>query len=100
VHSLGAGDELAARVDALVAERERVVDALRGQGWRLPATQANFVYFPFGPGESEAFDHLCAAHGLVVRRYGAEGVRVTIGETEANDRLLTLTATFHSHLRG
>ncbi len=100
VHSLAAGDELAARVDALVAERERVVAALQGQGWRLPATQANFVYFPFGAGESEAFDHLCAGHGLVVRRYGAEGVRVTVGETEANDRLLTLTATFRSHLRG
>lgn len=100
VHSLAAGPELAARVDALVAERERVVAALAGQGWRLPATQANFVYFPLGPGESEAFDHLCAAHGLVVRRYGGEGVRVTIGEPEANDRLLTLTATFHSALRG
>ena len=100
VHSLAVSDELAARVDALVAERERVLTALRGQGWRLPASQANFVYFPLGAGEAEAFDHLCGAHGLMVRRYGAEGVRVTIGEAEANDRLLTLTATFHSHLRG
>nr|NLI49875.1 histidinol-phosphate transaminase [Propionibacterium sp.] len=100
VHSLGAGAELGARVDALVAERDRVAAALAGQGWRLPVTQANFVYFPLGPSEAVAFDHLCAAHGLVVRRYGGEGVRVTIAETEANDRLLTLTATFHSHLRG
>lgn len=99
VHSLEAADELAERVDALVAERERVVAALRAQGWRLPTTQANFLYFPLGPGESEAFDAACTAAGLVVRRYGSEGVRVSIGETEANDRLLAVTAGLGSHVR-
>jgi len=99
VASLAAHDELMARVDALVAERERVVAGLAGQGWQLPATQANFVYFPLGGGESEAFDALCGANGLVVRRYGSEGVRVTIGEPEANARLLALTAGLASRLR-
>lgn len=99
VASLAAGAELMERVDAIVAERERVVAELRGQGWRLPATQSNFVYFPLGAGESEAFDEACSASGLVVRRYGSEGVRVTIGEPDANDRLLALTATLRSVLR-
>ncbi len=100
VASLAAHDELMERVDAIVAERERVVAGLREAGWRLPETQSNFVYFPLGPSESEAFDEACAASGLVVRRYGTEGVRVSIGETEANDRLLALAARFTSALRG
>ncbi len=99
VHSLAASDELAERVGTIVTERERVVAALRGQGWDLPATQANFLYFPLGPGESESFDETCAAAGLVVRRYGSEGVRVTIGEPEANTRLVELTARLASRLR-
>jgi len=99
VRSLAAHDELAARVDALVAERERIVSCLAGQGWRLPVTGSNFVYFPLGAGESEAFDTACGDAGLVVRRYGSEGVRVTIGESEANDRLLALTGRLSSRLR-
>ena len=44
--SLGAFDELKERVDAIVAERTRVVEALRMQGWFIPETQANFVVPP------------------------------------------------------
>lgn len=99
VASLGASAELMERVDAIVAERERVVAGLADLGWRLPATQANFVYFPLGA-ESEAFDLACAEVGLVVRRYGTDGVRVTIGEPEANDRLLALCGRLSSALRG
>src|SRR3712207_2450156 len=33
---LGCGDELSRRVDAIVAERERVVAALSAQGWHVP----------------------------------------------------------------
>jgi len=99
VASLEASEALLERVDAVVAERERVVAGLAAQGWRLPATQSNFVYFPLGE-ESEAFDLACSEVGLVVRRYGTEGVRVTIGETEANDRLLALTGRLTSALRG
>jgi histidinol-phosphate aminotransferase len=31
------------RVGRLVAERSRIVDALRSDGWRLPDAQGNFV---------------------------------------------------------
>lgn len=99
IHSLDVHDELMARVHALVAERERVVATLAAQGWHLPATQANFVYFPLGKDECGSFTAACDAVGLVVRRYGDDGVRVTIGEPEANDRLLRLTATLTSALR-
>lgn len=99
VASLQAEDELTTRVDEIVAERNRVTAALKDQGWQLPSTQSNFVYFPLGEGESEAFDEACLARGLMARRYGTEGVRVTIGEPEANTRLLEITASLNSHLR-
>lgn len=91
VASLAAADQLAERVQALVGERTRVVAGLREQGWQLPQTQANFVWFPVGqatPALAAAFD----AAGLSVRPYGLDGVRVTIGEPAANDRLLAVAA--------
>ncbi len=93
VASLAAGAELAERVDALVLERDRLTAALRAQGWRLPDTQANFVWFPVGdraPALAAAFD----AAGLAVRPYATDGVRATIGESEAGDRLLEVAAAF------
>ena len=48
VASLAAEDELLERVEALVAERNRVLEALRGQGWEVPDSQANFVWLPLG----------------------------------------------------
>ena len=38
--------ELFERVEAIVAERTRVGEALREQGWGLPESHANFVWFP------------------------------------------------------
>jgi histidinol-phosphate aminotransferase len=91
VASLDAADEMRERVDALVKERGRVTDGLRDQGWDLAPTEANFVWFDLGE-ESAEFTAACEAAGLMVRRYGTDGVRVTIGETEANDRLLEVCA--------
>ncbi|HYO33069.1 MAG TPA: histidinol-phosphate transaminase [Nocardioidaceae bacterium] len=83
--------ELLERVDALVAERERVVEALRGQGWSLPAAQGNFVWFPLGD-KATAFAARCDERGTSVRPFPGEGVRVTIGEPEANDVVLSVAA--------
>jgi histidinol-phosphate aminotransferase len=91
VTSLEAEDELLARVDALVAERTRVATALAGQGWQLPDAQGNFVWFPLGDRTQELVDAAGEA-GIMVRPFAGEGVRVTIGETEANDRLLGIAA--------
>lgn len=93
--SLDAVDELDVRVKELVAERERVVAALAAQGWELPRTEANFVYFPLGE-QSRAFAEACLAGGLVVRAYGSDGVRATIAEPEANDRLLDVCAAWRA----
>jgi len=93
VASLDAFDELNERVESIVAERDRVVQGLTDQGWKLPRTDANFVWFPLGA-ESTAFAAACEEAGLMVRQYGDDGVRVTIGETEANTRLLEVAQEF------
>lgn len=93
IASLERRDELLERVEALVAERTRVVDGLRERGWAVPEAQGNFVWFELG---ARTADFAVAADelGIVVRPFAGEGARVSIGEPEANDRLLDLATTF------
>ncbi|HRW17325.1 MAG TPA: histidinol-phosphate transaminase [Dermatophilaceae bacterium] len=93
IASLEARDELMVRVRDIVAERERVAAGLAEQGWALAPSEANFVWFPIGT-DGAAFAEACEAAGLMVRRYGDDGVRVTIGEPEANTRFLEVCRTF------
>ena len=88
ITSLECEAELLARVEALVAERSRVRDALLAQGWPIPDAQGNFVWFPLGSRTGE-FAAECDAAGVSVRPF-PEGARVTIGEPEANDLLLAV----------
>lgn len=87
IASLRAADELLARTDAVVAERVRVAAALRDAGYLLPGSQANFVWLPLAERTCE-FVAAAADARLVVRPYGTDGVRVTIGAPEENDALL------------
>ena len=87
IASLAAANELLARTDALVAERARVGAALRDAGFALPPTQANFVWLPLGPRTLD-FVKQAADARIVVRPYGTDGVRVTIGAPDENDALL------------
>jgi histidinol-phosphate aminotransferase len=87
IASLDAADELLARTDAVVAERARVSVALRAAGFTLPPSQANFVWLPLGP-RTPDFVTQAANARLVVRPYGTDGVRVSVGAPEENDALL------------
>jgi histidinol-phosphate aminotransferase len=91
--SLQAEDELLERVEALVKERSRIHDALRDQGWDLPASEANFLWLRLGDRTAE-FAAACEAAGVVVRPFDGEGARVTIGETEANEIFLRVAGSF------
>lgn len=82
-------DELNHRAGWIRDERSRVMRALAAQGWELPASQGNFVYFPLGERSAE-FAEFSDARGLVLRAYGTDGVRATIAEQEANDRLIEI----------
>ncbi|MEV4432072.1 histidinol-phosphate transaminase [Streptomyces sp. NPDC049585] len=97
VASLRSEDALRERVDALVAERTRVVEGLVGQGWTVPESQANFVWLPLGERAAD-FAAACERAGVVVRPFPGEGVRVTIGETEANDLVLRAAEEFRKEL--
>lgn len=97
VASLQAEDELLGRVGSLVCERKRVVDALRAQGWTVPETQANFVWLRLGE-RTVAFAQACEEHGVVIRPFPGEGVRVTVGEAEANDIFLKVAEAFRKEL--
>ncbi|ARG56985.1 histidinol-phosphate transaminase [Mycobacterium kansasii] len=87
IASLNAADELLARTDAVVAERVRVVAALRDAGFDLPAPQANFVWLPLGARTRDFFERAADAR-IVVRPMSTDGVRVTIGAPGENDALL------------
>jgi histidinol-phosphate aminotransferase len=91
--SLAARAELLERVEAIVGERERVQAALAAQGWRLPRSEANFVWLPVG---DRTADLAAAAHaaGLSVRPFDGLGLRVSIGEVEADDRFVDVAAAF------
>ncbi|MET7539061.1 histidinol-phosphate transaminase [Streptomyces sp. NPDC005507] len=97
VASLRAEDELLGRVGSLVCERNRVVEALRAQGWTVPETHANFVWLRLGERTAD-FAAACEQAGVVVRPFAGEGMRATIAETEANDVFLNTAAAFRKEL--
>jgi histidinol-phosphate aminotransferase len=85
--------ELLERVDSVVKERDRVVGGLRDAGWEVPDTQANFCWLRLGE-HSARFAEACAGAGVVVRAFPGLGVRISIGEPEANDLVLRVAAAF------
>ena len=95
IASLDHLDEVLAGVQAVVDERERVVAALTDAGWDAPETHANFVWLPLGK-QAAAFAAAAGEKALSVRAFAGEGVRVSIGEREANDRLLEVARAFRA----
>ncbi|MEU5833883.1 histidinol-phosphate transaminase [Streptomyces diacarni] len=93
IASLRSEDALLERVEALVKERTRVLGELRSQGWTVPESQANFVWLRLGE-RTSAFAARAEEAGVTVRPFVGEGVRVTIGETAANDIFLQVAADF------
>ena len=89
--SIDAEDELLERVRTISLRRDRLVAELRALGWRIPDTQANFVWLPTGAetaAAAEAFD----AAGLIVRGFAGDGIRVSVGEEESVDKVLGIAA--------
>ncbi|MCB1287306.1 MAG: histidinol-phosphate transaminase [Mycobacterium sp.] len=87
IASLAAAGELLARTDAVVEERIRVSAELTRLGYRVPATQANFVWLPLGEQTSD-FARRAAEARVLVRPYAGEGARVSIGARDENDAFL------------
>lgn len=82
-----AGETLAT-VAALVAERERVCDALHGMGFRVIPSDANFVLFGEFRDAAETWQQYLD-DGVLIRDVGIPGfLRVTIGLGHENDAFL------------
>lgn len=86
-------EDLLARVDELVAERDRVAAGLADQGWQIPDPQGNFVWLALGERTPE-FVAAAEGAGIMVRPFAGEGVRVSIGSPAANDVFLGVAAEF------
>ena len=91
--ALASERELLRRVDVLVAERTRVEAALAALPFAAPPSQGNFVWLPLADRAVE-FGDACEQNGVVVRPFAGDGVRVTIGEPEANNRWLEVLSRF------
>jgi len=87
VVSLEHEDELLERVGRITMLRDQVRQALVDQGWKVPRAFGNFVWLPTGEHTAHAAE-VFARHGLVVRAFAPEGIRVSIGESSSVDKLL------------
>jgi histidinol-phosphate aminotransferase len=87
IASLHAKDELLARTDAVVAERERVVAELRAAGYSVPPSQANFVWIDLADDTTEFAQDAMNA-GVIIRPFAGEGARVTVTHAAENNRFL------------
>ena len=79
------------RVHRLARLRDEVWRSLVDQGWSVPRPQGNFVWLATGASTAAAAE-LFAAAGIVVRPFAAEGIRISIGESQSVDKLLKAAA--------
>ncbi|MCK6212599.1 histidinol-phosphate transaminase [Georgenia sp. EYE_87] len=72
-------DELMSQVASLRAERDELVEWLRGHGLRVADSDANFVLFGLFPDRHEVWNGLLE-RGVLIREVGPEGwLRVSVG---------------------
>ena len=79
--------EVRRRCALVIAERDRVTEAVCKLVPDVPTSQANFVWLPLGT-DSAAFANVCESRGVIVRPVGnynlPRWLRVTIGLPEEN----------------
>ncbi|MDQ7910665.1 histidinol-phosphate transaminase [Phytohabitans sp. ZYX-F-186] len=80
-------DEVLRRCALVVAERDRLGEAVRKLGVDVPDSQANFIWLPLGDRSTE-FGAACESRGVIVRPFPGDGVRVTVGTPAENDAFL------------
>ncbi|MFE9776138.1 histidinol-phosphate transaminase [Streptomyces sp. NPDC005931] len=80
-------EETRARCEAVTRERDRLRAALQEAGYDVAESQANFLWLPLGERSAQFGEH-CADNGIMIRVFGNDGVRVTVGLPEENDAFL------------
>lgn len=92
IASLDAEGEMRTRVQAVVSEREKLLPALRTAGWDIPASQTNFLWLRCSDESRERLVGAFRDAGILVRGYPGDGVRISLADTEANNRVLAVLA--------
>jgi histidinol-phosphate aminotransferase len=87
VAALASEDEVRRRCAAVVAERARLTEQLRGRGLTVSDSQANFVWLPLGERTASVAAAL-EARAVITRPFAGEGLRVTVGTPEEDDVFL------------
>jgi histidinol-phosphate aminotransferase len=86
-------DELLGRVAELRAERDALVDHLRGEGLHVADSDANFILFGRFDDRHAVWESLLA-QGVLVRETGPEGwLRVSVGTPDENQAFRDALAT-------
>lgn len=80
------------RAATVTAERERVIAAVRELGWPVPDSEGNFFWLRCADELRERLVHEFNEAGIMVRGYAGDGIRVTVADAPANDRVLGLLA--------
>ncbi|MDU5026706.1 MAG: histidinol-phosphate transaminase [Cutibacterium avidum] len=91
VASLAVEDQLDERIQQIIAERTRVFDALVEQGWRISPSHANFLWLATGD-DTDRIDEALISRGVFARCWSGEGIRLSIGLPEENDRAIDALA--------
>jgi histidinol-phosphate aminotransferase len=84
--SLAVEDQLLAQVATVVELREPLRKELVGMGWDVPPAQGNFVWLPTD--YSDRVTAVFEQHGILVRGFPGEGVRITVGLPEDNAKVV------------
>jgi histidinol-phosphate aminotransferase len=96
IASLAAEDELMARVAGLIKARDELAHGLLDLTFDVPDAQGNFVWLAAGPLTAD-YARAFAAGGIAVRPFVAgdeeDGIRITVGEPEANSRVIAIAST-------
>lgn len=79
-------EHLAVVVDTARVGRERLWAALRARGIPAPASRSNFVWIPAE--DTGPLERACIERGVSVRCFAGEGVRVTVGDRNAEDAVI------------
>lgn len=93
VASLEHEAELFTRVDEVIAERTWFESELTKLGFSVPRSQANFVWLPLGD-RTEEFALRCEGIAVSIRPFPGEGVRISIGERPALERVIEIAKDF------
>jgi histidinol-phosphate aminotransferase len=95
IASLAAEQALLDRVGVIIERRDLLLARLRAAGLDVPDSQANFIWLPLGDRTAAAVKTFTEA-GLMVRGYGDDGLRITVGEPEACDLAVEVAASLIS----